>query len=577
MPDKPDVLTALESAYASLTHAMAGQGSSASDRGFAAICAKLIRRLTQLSEAPLVRATVLSVLDAGAVADPKVTIATGLQVRVLKSERFPTTIGLIGTAINDAQDGGAIYVLFPDGSYGSYQAALAEIEVVCSKRRLIIMLDGRMLEIPTPDALTIEAGQSVWLTGDTYQVIKAGPVSLTGAVVTVERVLIDHRAEVSFTGDRRVVAVAANVESLEIGHRTILDPSGWVIVASLGHDDGLFQPTTFTPVSWDEIGGYETIKRQIRKIIEGALEPTPLQSAYGVKPVRGFLLEGPGGVGKTRYALACYTALLAKHRAVANGQVGYFYIRGPEVLESLVGQAEKKLLRVAKRADEFWKKTGLPPMVVIDEVDAIAKKRGTGISSDVNDTLVTTLLNVMSGFEESGIIWVFLTNRVDVLDPELIRPGRIDRIFNIPRPDQSSAEAIFRVHLMPMPLQNMSPTEMAKSAAEYYFGDDVTLYDLTFAGEKNGQTIRHFTVANIGSGAMIANAVQRAAELAMDRDEAAQLTKPAGIRLEDITSALLDIRDERLRLNHDDILEVFVNNFTDRLVKSERRLRQVMQ
>lgn len=579
MPGK-DVLGQLTSALQSLTDASDGRRPARRELVLAATCAKLVQELSRLSTEALLKATVINVLAPNQTPDTSVAIGTGMTVKVLASTDHRSTIGQTGIAINDTVPDGQVLVIFENGEYGLYRAHAdgdqpAELEPVRLGARLVISFDTRMIEVAKPEGLDISAGQSVWINQATMQVISLADPADTGQVLTVERAIEGGRVEITLAGQRFVAKVGPNVQPVQVGHRVLLEPSLRVVVANFGHDDGRFHPTKFKPVAWTDIGGYEETKQELQALIDEAFDPGPLEQAYGLKPIHGFLLHGPGGTGKTMMVRAFYTALLAKYAERQVTEHGFFVIEGAELLEGIVGETEKLLRRTANRAEDFWRRHQLPAVILINEIDAIGKKRGTGISTDVNDTNVPMLLSLMDGFEQSNIIWIFVTNRVDVLDPELIRDGRMDRVIHMPRPDPDAARAIFEIHLNPLPLRGFSVKEMAEQATKALFSPEQVLYDLVLRVSDGTTENRQLTFGDVASGALIANAVQEAARRALRRDKQAQQSVPSKVAIDDVIASLLKIFAGKKVVNLDNDVRAFLGEDSDRLIAARRRLRQV--
>ncbi|MCD6188801.1 MAG: CDC48 family AAA ATPase [Thermococcus sp.] len=212
-------------------------------------------------------------------------------------------------------------------------------------------------------------------------------------------------------------------------------------------------------VRWEDIGGLEEVKQELREAVEWPLKYPKAFQRLGITPPKGILLYGPPGTGKT---------LLAK--AVANeSEANFIGIRGPEVLSKWVGESEKRVREIFRKARQ-----AAPTVVFIDEIDAIAPARGAHEGAHYMETLLNQLLTEMDGIEEnSGVVVIAATNRPDILDPALLRPGRFDRLILVPAPDEKARLEVFKVHTRRVPLaEDVSLEELAKRT-EGYSGADI--------------------------------------------------------------------------------------------------------
>ncbi|AHF80684.1 CDC48 family AAA ATPase [Thermococcus paralvinellae] len=211
-------------------------------------------------------------------------------------------------------------------------------------------------------------------------------------------------------------------------------------------------------VRWEDIGGLEEVKEALREAVEWPLKYPEAFQALGINPPKGILLYGPPGTGKT---------LLAKAVATES-EANFIGIRGPEVLSKWVGESEKNIREIFRKARQ-----AAPTVIFIDEIDAIAPRRGTDVNR-VTDRLINQLLTEMDGIEEnSGVVVIAATNRPDILDPALLRPGRFDRLILVPAPDEKARYEIFKVHTRKMPLaEDVDLKELAKRT-DGYTGADI--------------------------------------------------------------------------------------------------------
>ncbi len=215
-------------------------------------------------------------------------------------------------------------------------------------------------------------------------------------------------------------------------------------------------------VSWNDIGGLEDIKQHLMESVEWPLSNPEMFKRMGITPPRGILLYGPPGTGKT---------LLAK--AVANeSKANFISIKGPEVMSKWVGESEKAVRELFKKAKQV-----APSVVFLDELDAIAPRRGAYSGSHVTESVVNQLLTSIDGLESmEGVVVIGATNRPDIIDPSLLRPGRFDRLLLIPAPDLEARIEIFKIHTRNMPLaEDVSIEELARET-ENFSGADIEAF-----------------------------------------------------------------------------------------------------
>jgi transitional endoplasmic reticulum ATPase len=218
--------------------------------------------------------------------------------------------------------------------------------------------------------------------------------------------------------------------------------------------------TEVADVSWDEIGGMEEAKTALREAVEWPLLHAAVLTHVGAQPAKGILLTGPPGSGKT---------LLAKAAARESG-VNFISIKGPELLSKWIGESEKGVREVFKKARQ-----AAPCIIFIDEIDALAPRRGGGGGeSHVTERVVSQLLTEMDGIEElRGVVTLAATNRSDILDPALLRPGRFDIEIDMPLPDQASRRAILGVHTRNRPLTADIDLDALAAETEGFVGADL--------------------------------------------------------------------------------------------------------
>ncbi|NOZ88446.1 MAG: AAA family ATPase, partial [Crenarchaeota archaeon] len=212
-------------------------------------------------------------------------------------------------------------------------------------------------------------------------------------------------------------------------------------------------------VHWDDIGGLEDVKQQLREAVEWPLKHPEVFRRLGITPPKGVLLFGPPGTGKT---------LLAKAAATESG-ANFIAVRGPEVLSKWVGESEKMIREIFRKARQHS-----PAIVFFDEIDAIAQTRGAFDTSGVTYRIVNQLLAELDGIVPlSNVVVIAATNRPDILDPALLRPGRFDKVVYVPPPDKKARLEILRIHTRKMPLADDVDLELLAIRTEGYSGADL--------------------------------------------------------------------------------------------------------
>ncbi len=210
-------------------------------------------------------------------------------------------------------------------------------------------------------------------------------------------------------------------------------------------------------VKWNDIGGLAEVKRKLQEIVEWPLKKPDTFKRMGIKPAKGVLLYGPPGCGKTMLAKAIAT----------ESEANFIAVKGPELLSKWVGESEKGLREIFKKARQT-----APTIVLFDEIDAIAPRRGMYSGSHVTETVVNQLLTELDGIESlDNVIVVGTTNRHDMLDPSVIRPGRIDSMLIVPSPDKDARLDVLKIHTKDMPLKGVNLEAIAKRTENYSGAD----------------------------------------------------------------------------------------------------------
>lgn len=435
---------------------------------------------------------------------------------------------------------------------------------------IIVLHEGAAIELAYPRGIDVDQGDLVKLSMETKQIVDLAFIKLPGQLAIVQQVREDDKMSVVEHDGTEYIVLNGSCNDLENGDRVVLDRSLSIITANLGKGKSRFRFTAETSVSWDDIGGLAQAKGDMIEAIEGPHRYPDLYNYYGKRPIKGVLLSGPPGCGKTMLGKATATSL-ASLRGNQDSS-GFLYIRGPEILTKYVGEAEATVRQIFAHARWHNEEYGYPAVVFIDEADAILGRRGSGISSDIERHLVPMFLTEMDGLQASGALVILATNRPDVLDPAAVRDGRIDRKIRVGRPTRGSAIEIFNRALKRVPIAaGCSHEEAARVATEQLFSTELVLYDVELS---SGETIP-FTLSGLCSGAMIAGIVDQATSLAIKRDIAQQAARSPlhqrGLRKADLSTAIARVLQQNYGLNHQDELEEFVEGSPHNVVHIQRR------
>lgn len=470
-----------------------------------------------------------------------------------------------------AQNGIHVVVQIDDGfvivcDYSTADKIFTVAKVAQAEPSAVIAVENKLLEVLLPEKVKVEPGYTVKVNVETMQIVDVSLASFGGDIAYLRKVIDGTFSEVDCDSSIKVV-FNGNVTKLDRGDRVVLDATGTVITRNLGKEQERFRFATETNVSWDDIGGLQDAKRQIIEAVELPHKYPKFFRFYNKRPVKGVLLYGPPGCGKTMFGKATATSLATIYKGKKSSS-GFMSVKGPEILEKFVGVAEATIRQIFNAAKLHHQRFGYPAVIFIDEADSILSKRGSGISSDMEKTIVPMFLTEMDGLEESSALVILATNRPDILDPAVIRDGRVDRKIKIDRPDMQSAAEIFLLNLKSVPLNNGYKTEdLAKLGATELFSPKRVLYHV----QTKSRGTLDFTLANIVNGGMIAGTVDQATSIALHRDIACGKTQ--GLKRDDIIAAVNQIQLQNADLDHSDELRDFVHDFSDD-VRDIHKLRQ---
>ena len=420
-----------------------------------------------------------------------------------------------------------------------------------------ISTGGRKMRValhPNIDPGQVQRGYEVVL-NDAYAVIAVREGVRDGDIVTVKEMLGDSRVIVySRNEEERVVDVADDVlrDGLRSGDHVLLEARSNFVIEKLTTPESQDLILEEVPnVSYTDVGGLDAQIELITDAVELPYLHRRLFQEYELPAPKGILLYGPPGCGKTLIAKAVASSLSQKVAALTgnhNVRSYFLNIKGPELLNKYVGETERQIRVVFQRAREKAAE-GVPVIIFFDEMDSLFRTRGTGISSDMESTIVPQLLAEIDGVESlRDVIVIGATNREDLIDPAILRPGRLDVKIKVERPDAEAAQAIFHRYLhTSLPIDQAVVDELGGGDRDkairvmiertvermYLVDDDNRFLEVTYqGGDKETLYFKDFA-----SGAMIENIVRRAKKRAVKR---AIATDGTGLRLDDLLDSIRD-------------------------------------
>ena len=436
----------------------------------------------------------------------------------------------------------------PPASYGVFLEAFEDgtADVFTNGRKL------RVHASPEVEIDGLKRGQEVML-NEALNVIDVRSYEIQGEVVTLKEVLEENKRVlvIARADEERVVELAEPLrgEHLRPGDSLLIEPKSGHALEKLPKPEVEELILEEVPdISYEDIGGLTDQIEEIRDAIELPFLHAELFKEHRLEPPKGILLYGPPGCGKTLVAKAVANSLAKKvaEKLGSDDRRSYFLnIKGPELLNKYVGETERQIRQIFQRAKEKSEE-GVPVIVFFDEMDSLFRTRGSGISSDIESTIVPQLLAEIDGVESlKNVIVVGASNREDLIDPAILRPGRLDVKIKIERPDEGAAQDIFSKYLTSeIPISERAVSEhgsrdgavstIIHRTVEHMYAEEPSnrFLEVTYAnGEKEELYFKDFA-----SGAMIENIVRRAKKSAIKRaiggDE-------KGIVEQDMISAIL--------------------------------------
>ena len=436
----------------------------------------------------------------------------------------------------------------PPSGYGVFIKALdAETAQVFAQGRKL-----RVTVSPEVDIDSLVHGQEVVL-NEALNVVEASTFEVVGEVMTLkERLDEDRLLVIGHTDDEQVVRIGEPLRTspLRVGDSLLVDSRSGYALERLPRPEVEELVLEEVPdISYRDIGGLSSQIEAIQDAVELPFLHADLFVEHELRPPKGILLYGPPGCGKTMIAKAVANSLakrVAEKEGRADARSYFLNIKGPELLNKYVGETERQIRLIFQRAREKVEE-GFPVIVFFDEMDSIFRTRGSGVSSDVETTIVPQLLSEIDGVETlKDVIVIGASNREDMIDPAILRPGRLDVKIKIERPDEVAAREIFRIYLhagLPLHPDLVKEHGDEQAALDWlidetcrrmYAEEDANRFlEVTYAnGDKETLYFKDFN-----SGAMIENVVARAKKMAIKRflDEGQK-----GIKPEDLFQAIRD-------------------------------------
>lgn len=438
----------------------------------------------------------------------------------------------------------------PPSGFGSFMYLHEDgsVDIVASGKKLRVSVS------PNVDAKALQPGQEVML-NESMNVVAVRSFEDIGELVTFKEYLGsgDRALVIGHTDEERVVRVAGPLRASKVraGDSLLFDVrAGYVYekVPKAEVEELILEEVP--DIDYSDIGGLREQIESIRDAVEMPFMHPELFAEHELKAPKGILLYGPPGCGKTLIAKAVANSLakkVAERTGREEGRSFFLNIKGPELLNKYVGETERHIRLVFQRAREKASE-GMPVIVFFDEMDSLFRTRGSGVSSDVENTIVPQLLSEIDGVETlDNVIVIGASNREDMIDPAILRPGRLDVKIKIDRPDAEAAREIFSKYLVPtLPIHPEDLAEhggdaaaacsaMIQRSAEFMYSDaeENKFLEVTYAnGDKEVLYFKDFN-----SGAMIENIVSRAKKSAI-KDFLA--TGEKGIRVHHVLDACVD-------------------------------------
>ena len=444
----------------------------------------------------------------------------------------------------------------PPSSYAIFSGSNAD-------KTANVFVSGRKMKVnlhPSINIKELKKGQELIL-NEALNIVEVKGFESQGEVVKLKDMLDDNRAVINLRADEERVAELAEPlksEKLSVSDHLLYDPRSGYLLEKLPKSEVEELVLEEVPdIGYEDIGGLAQQIEKIKDAVELPFLYSELFAEHKLLPPKGILLYGPPGCGKTLIAKAVANSIARKlaDRTGKDVRSFFLHVKGPELLNKYVGESERQIREVFKKAKEKAEE-GMPVIVFFDEMDALFRTRGTGVSSDIESTIVPQFLSEIDGVERlRNVIVIGASNRQDLIDPAVLRAGRLDVKIRIDRPDKTAAKEILSKYIkvdLPYHPEDLSRdggdpkrvvARFIDHAAErmYSQSEENKFLEVTYAnGEKEIFYYKDFV-----SGALIEGVVGRAKKYAIKR---AIASGEKGIKAEDLSKAVHDEFKE-----HDDL------------------------
>lgn len=412
------------------------------------------------------------------------------------------------------------------------------------QRRATVRLGNNIAIADLPSDLEVREGDVILVTAEGNICGIAGEMPRTGNVFTVKRILPGPAVEVSAPGmpGKSVIVCREDLKAtLQVGDHVLITLDGTCMTHRLPPEPSKMEWGEPTGVRWEDVGGCKEAKRALLEAIVYPYRHAAAYARHGHKPAKGVLLYGDPGNGKTLLGKAAATALAEEH---GRDKGGFIYVKGPEILDKFVGASEGAVRQIFVSARQHKREHGFPPIVFVDEADAIFSRRGgqAGVRG-MEQTIVPQFLAEMDGLDESSALVILATNRPEALDPAVVRDGRCDRRVHVGAPTKDDAREILTMCLERRQVEQ-PPSELADLTVREVWADRQPLYMLR---SKSGKD-RRLGVSQFVSGALLVGIVARAAAKAVRRE--VEQGEPSHLTAGDLEEAVAETTEELRAIDH---------------------------